>query len=204
MTIGFLLLLPSVAHGVIIFQPDTATASSEFSSSFDVGNAIDGSGLPVEFTIDDAHADYAVNNHWTTASNPSFPVSAILGFNTPVTIGQFFLWNHRSNIIANDAFYEVIQFDLILRDSGGNDLLTLNDLTATGDTAFAQVYDLPLTSGVSSVEFLIDANQGSSFTGVAEFAFTSIPEPSSALLLLASSGLMAIAYRKRNLPPPIP
>ncbi len=205
LTIGLLLLLPSVSGGMIIFQPDTAVASSEFSARFDIGNAIDGSGLPTEFTVDDAHAVYVADNHWTTASNPTFPVSAILGFNTPVTMGQFLLWNHRSDNIADDSLYEVAQFDLILKDSADNVLLTLNDLTATGNTVFAQIYDFPLTGGVSTVEFFIDANQGSSFTGVAEFGFTAIPEPSTAFLTtIAGSMLMITLYRKRTTSLPTP
>jgi hypothetical protein len=55
------------AMGAMV-RPDSATAGSTFSGLYDIGNAIDGSGLPVGFTPADAHADYAVNNHWTTTS----------------------------------------------------------------------------------------------------------------------------------------
>ena len=61
-----LALSTGLAHGQTLLTPASATASTEYSSLYDIGNTIDGSGLPGGFGLTDVHADYATNNHWTT------------------------------------------------------------------------------------------------------------------------------------------
>ena len=154
-----------------LIQPDSASATSEFSSSFDIGNTIDGSGLPINFSSSDAHADYTGDNHWTTASGQGVGAIATFVFDEAATLDAFALWNHRSNNIAFDPFYAVTQFDLVFKDINGTELLSLPDQVAVGNTATAQIYEFEPVVGVRSVEFTIDANEGSRFSGVAEVAF---------------------------------
>lgn len=135
------------ASNTTLIRPDSATAESEFSGAYDIGNAIDGSGLPENFTPADAHANYVVNNHWTTQAN------AI------------------SNGVASDSLYEVMLFDLIFRDADGVELYSMTEVPAVGETAVAQTFCFPEVVGVSSVEFRVLENQGSIYTGVAEVAF---------------------------------
>lgn len=46
-----------------IFSVESAVAGSTFSSQFDIGNAIDGSGLEGNRHPDTPHAVYGVDNH---------------------------------------------------------------------------------------------------------------------------------------------
>lgn len=189
--------LASVASAQL-FQPNSATATSEFSSLYDIGNTIDGSGLPANFTPTDAHANYAVNNHWTTRSgalNANNAAASFL-FNTPVTIGTFHMWNHRSNNIAADPGYAVTRFDLRLFDSSNNEIFSLLNQTATPNVAIAQSYLFAPVANVSRVDFRVLANNGSNnYTGLAEVAFESIPTP-GALALMGFGGILATRRRR--------
>jgi len=195
---------PCRAAGDLI-QPDSAIASSEFSANFDIGNVIDGSGLTADFGPTDPHAEYANNNSWTTEANQVLGANATFFFNDAVTIDKFYMWNHPSTLpFAHNSFYEVTVFDLILSDAGGSALLTLNDLAAVGETDIAQVYSFAPVSGVRSVDFIIDQNQGllqgsnPNYTGLAEVAFSSVPEPSGAILMGLSLLGMALRRKRSN------
>ncbi|MEM9083070.1 MAG: hypothetical protein AAGB34_05685 [Planctomycetota bacterium] len=184
-------------------RPDSATAVSEFSSQFHIENAIDGTGMPADFGPSDTHEIYNRSNHWTTGSGAigAGTARATFSFNTPQTVGTFYLWNHRANrpvdnlANSNDDYF-VTDFDLILRDAVGAVLLELNNLSAV-ESEEVLVYGFPQTSGVVSVEFIINANGGASFTGVAEVGFDteSIPAPGSATLLIATG--VAATRRRR-------
>jgi hypothetical protein len=186
-----------------LVRPSSATASSTFSGSYDIGNAIDGSGLPAGFTLDDTHAVYAVNNHWTTRNGAiaAGTANATFFFDTPQTIAQFHLWNHQSNGVASNAFYAVTQFDLRFFDAANNLLGEVLDVAAVGGVGVnaVQSFALPTFNNVSSVFFNIDANSaplghtGVNYTGVAEVAFNASPIPeagTSALLTLGLLGLL--------------
>lgn len=190
-----LVAAPALA-GVALVQPDSATATSTFSGSYDIGNTIDGSGLPANFTLTDAHATYVQNNHWTTANGDTIGESATFFFNTPQTFAAFHMWNHRSNGVAANPNYEVTLFDLILRDSASNTLLALTSVAALPDVAVAQTFTFAETSNISSVQFIVRAtanNNSSPYTGLAEVAF-SVPAPGA----LATLSLAALAARRRR------
>ena len=157
-----------------LIRPDSASATSEFNSSYRVLNAINGSGLPAGFTPDSPHATYTTNNHWTTRSGDTIGESATFGFNQPVTLGGFHMWAHRSNNIATNPNYAVTRFDLIFRDGGGVQLGALTGLQGQPGITAAQTYAFPILSGVRSVEFIVRAtanNNSSPYTGLAEVAF---------------------------------
>lgn len=205
LAVGLAMVGAPGAIGATLFQPDSATATSEHSPSFDIGNVINGSGLPANFGPNDPHNNYAINNHWTTAENEVAGVSATFFFQSEVTIGSFYMWNHRSNSIASNIYYAVTDFDLILRNADGDPLLTLPNLTALSDVAVAQTYSFQSVTGVRSVDFVINGNRGlaeginPNFTGLAEVAFSAvgIPEPSG--LVVAALALLGglVAHRQK-------
>jgi len=165
---------PWVASAQLI-RPDSATATSQFSSGYLVANAINGSGLPANFTINDSHATYAFGNHWTTATGQTINQSATFSFTTDKTLGGFHMWQHRSNGVASNPFYAVTRFDLVLRNAGGTVLANLTDLIALPGIANAQTFAFPITPQVRSVQFIVRAtqnNNASPFTGLAEVAFS--------------------------------
>lgn len=181
-----------------LFQPDSATATSEFSASYDIGNVIDGSGLPANFTPASVHSTYVQNNHWTTqagALNANNAAASFL-FDNPVTIGTFHMWNHLSNGVASDPGYAVTRFDMRLFDSANNELFSLLNQAALPNVAIAQSYLFAPVANVSRVDFRILANNGSpNYTGVAEVAFESVPTP-GALALMGLGGLVATRRRR--------
>lgn len=180
-----------------IFQPDSAVAGSEFSGSYDIGNAIDGSGLPPGFDATSVHATYAANNHWTTRAGALAAGNAwaTFSFDEPVTIGTFLMWNHLSNGVASDPGYAITRFTLELMDSDSNVLHSLVDVTAVPNVHTAQSFVMPITGGVSSVKLTILANNGSpNYTGLAEVAFSAVPAPGALALL----GIGAIVSRRRR------
>lgn len=202
-----LLALAGTASAELI-RPSSATASSTFSGSYDIGNAIDGSGLPAGFTLSSVHAVYAVNNHWTTANGAiaAGTANATFFFDTPQTLSQLHFWNHQSNGIASNGFYAVTQFDLLFYDGANTLLGSVLDVAAVGGVGVnsAQSFGFSTFNNVSSVLFRIDANSapagftGVNYTGIAEVAFSAapIPEPASGALL--GLGLAALGGLKRR------
>jgi hypothetical protein len=186
-----------------LFQPNSAVAGSTFSSpDYNIANTINGSGLASGFTPSTPHADYTnagTGNHWTTASNAITAGNAWaeFSFTSPVTIGTFHMWNHRSNGIASNGLYGVREFNLKLYDSSNNLLFQLLNQGALANVATAQSYGFAPVANVSKVRFEILKNgqpNNSSFTGLAEVAFEAVPEPGS----MAALGLGVIAFLKRR------
>lgn len=181
-----------------LFQPDSATATSEFSGAYDIGNTIDGSGLPAGFTPASIHATYVTNNHWTTQAGALAldNAKASFFFDSPVTIGTFHMWNHLSNGVASDPGYAVTRFNLRLFDSANNELFSLLNQSATPNVAIAQSFLFAPVANVSRVDFRVLANNGSNnYTGLAEVAFESVPTP-GALALMGFGGLLAARRRR--------
>jgi len=156
------------------------------------------------------HANYASNNHWTTANGAIAAGTAFANFffNTPQTLSQFHLWNHQSNNVASNGFYAVTQFDLLFYDAGNNLLGQVLDVAAVGGVGVntVQSFGFATLNDVSRVLFRIDANSaqagftGVNCTGAAEVAFNAapIPEPSAwALMLLGLAGLAPALRRRR-------
>lgn len=192
-------ITPGRSASAAMVRPDSATAVSEFSSLYDIGNAIDGSGLPANFTPADAHADYVTHNHWTTASGAvqAGTARASFFFDDPTTLGAFYLWNHRSTIttIAANPDYDVQLFDLVFRDGAGTEIGSALGLVAAEDIAIAQTFLFAEINGVRQVDFIIRSTHGStSYTGVAEVAFDTVPTPPTAV------GILMIAAMPRRRP----
>ncbi|MBC8012208.1 MAG: PEP-CTERM sorting domain-containing protein [Burkholderiales bacterium] len=187
-------------------RPDSATASTEFTSGFDgrAINTINGSGLPTSFSPSDAHADYATGNHWVTTGGTPTNEFITWEFSTPENLDTIYLWNHRSTLpTAANSGYDVVLFDLILRDASNQVLLSLQDVSLAPDLATAQAISFGGTiSGVSSVRFDIEATQSSTtYTGLAEVGFNraaAVPEPSTATALAGAAALIWTSLLRRR------
>lgn len=167
-----------------MFRADSATATSQFNSSYSINHAINGNGLPAGFTPATEHAVYATNNHWTTANGKTIGESATFNFAAPKTVGGFYMWCHQSarggGGLANNPFYCAVRFDLVLLDGANATLATFTDLVATPDVPVAQIYGLESVANVRAVRFIVREtanNNVSPYTGLAEVAFTSCVSP---------------------------
>ncbi|HLP82890.1 MAG TPA: hypothetical protein VK157_00945 [Phycisphaerales bacterium] len=171
-----ILLTAGTAHAQLI-RADSATTTSAFSAGFAAANTINGSGLPANFTLTDQHADYANGNHWTTNTGRTLGESITWTFNTAQTLGGIHIWNHRSNSIANNPFYEIVRFDLILFDGAngaGSTLATFTDVPLQPNIAVAETIPFTVTANVRSARLVVRETQNnnfSAFTGLAEVAF---------------------------------
>ncbi len=209
------------------FSPDTAKASSEFSSGYVADNTIDGTGMTAGFGPGDTHATYAFGNHWTTGPNTD-PLAQWIewGFATPTDIGGLWIWNHLSNGIASNAFYEPTEFSLTFRDDADNVLdsfagIALAPQPAATDPAFGTSQAFTLSApiaNVSAVRFDVDGKEpplapvSTAYTGLAEVLFTgdtitgatvidggtppAIPLPAAGWLLIG--GLAGVAALRKK------
>ncbi len=187
-----------------MIAPNSATTASQFSSLYDIGNVIDGSGLPAGFDVTSSHNVYLTNNHWTTQSGAlqAGNARASFFFDTAQSIYSFNMWNHRSTPqgqggVGADPNYAVTRFDIVFRDAGGTAIFSLLNQTALPNIAIAQNYNFATVDGVRSVDFTILANNGSTqYTGLAEVRFNgTIPSP-GAVGVLALAGLAASRRRR--------
>lgn len=155
------------------FQPDSATASSEWSEGFSIDYAIDGSGLPLDFEPEDFHRPYDFENHWTTEDGDVHGAWAWFHFDSPVELDTFYLWNHQST--SPPAFsenYGITSFDLEFLDSENRRLLELRNLSTTRDRREAQAFTFGSVPDVRSVRLTVRENAGEPrVTGLAEVAF---------------------------------
>lgn len=197
-----------------ILTPDTAVASSEFPSgnaAFAAVNTINGSGL-TDFGGSSGHADYSANpgNHWTTDGSPVIGSFITWGFSSAVSLSAMYVWNHRSNVIAQNSGYDVTLFDLVLRDAGGTALTTLTNVSLGFNTDLRQTpvtFATPIDN-VRSVTFTVRGTEfpNPGFTGLAEVRFEGtrstpasvIPLPAAGWMLLAGIGGLAALRRRRG------
>jgi len=204
------LAICTAAKAAVIIQPDTATASSSFSTFFEPINTINGSGLLGPVSSLPNHAAYsgeAGGNHWTT-NGIIAPTNNWIewGFNTLQTLNTIYIWNHQSNNIASNPGYDVGNFTLTFYNALNQQVGLIYSGTLAFDSAAPQAFDFGLRT-FSSVRFDIDSVQSSTdFTGLAEVAFSNVPsrnrvpdESTSGLLLLIgliSTGLLSRKMRR--------
>ena len=165
---------PNGDDPVVLIRPDSATASSEWSSGYLIEYVIDGSGLPDDFGPDDAHADYVSGNHWTTTDGDVEGAWARFEFDQAVTLDTFWMWNHRSTSPpAYSTNYAVTRFDLEFFDGDDQSLQEVTDLQANPGVTTAQEISFGEVQDVRAVVFTVRENAGEpDVTGLAEVAFS--------------------------------
>lgn len=204
--------------GAATFSPTGATASSFFSASYDPGNTIDGSGVGGPgFAPTAIHTTYAENNHWTSTGADALDQWIEWSFAAPSTIGGLWIWNHLSNGVASNPFYEPTEFSLTFYDAVDTVLtsfsgVALDPQPVGGPVGASQGFTLDVAlTGVSAVRFDVDGKEPplDSYTGLAEVLFSdeviagatslaAVPLPASGLLLIAALGGIGAARRRRT------
>jgi hypothetical protein len=88
----------------------------------------------------------------------------------------------------------VQEFDLVFRDGDGVEIGSALGVMAEENIASAQTFLFASIDGVSQVDFIIRSTHGSTtFTGVAEVAFDTVPAPGTVLGLM---GLVMVRRRR--------
>ena len=202
-------LLAANAQAAVIISPVSASATSEFSASFDIGNTIDQSGLFSGFTsgvtdfdtylaTDPQHDFIAVDNEWFTSSNV---LSAVIDYDLGALrqIDRMAFWNDEFSGVGS---IEVeISTDNILFASVASGLSPTNwagSVTSYG----ADVFSLGGVHDARYVRLTVsDCPQPDAlgpFCGIGEVAFSSVtrsvPEP--AALLLLGAGLAGLGFTR--------
>ena len=202
MTLGVAAGLATTSQAAM-FNADSAVAGSEHSSSYDILNAIDGSGLPAIFDASTPHAVYSTNNHWTAASGSILNNTAWAEFmfNSEVTMGTFYMWNHQSNGVASNPDYDVTLFNLRLYDAADNEIFSMLNVSAQEDLTTAQIFAFDPVTGVRKARFEILANarpNNDSWTGVAEVRFDTEAVPEPATMAVLGLGAATLLRRRRK------
>ena len=200
------------ADAAVILSPVGATASSEFSSTFDIGNTIDQSGLSSGFTsgITDFDAYLATNpTHTLVAANfewftPSGVTTATVTYDLGaiVSIDRIALWNEESSGVGNvNVLFSTDGVTFVPNTLGitpvnnpiGSDYPAQVFALSAGSTRYVQL----------SISQCPQAEPGAfPGCGIGEVAFSSggaqqqVPEPSS-MLLFGTAAVGAIAARRR-------
>jgi len=158
--------------------------------------------------------DYAYASALTTTT---YPGTLTFGFDSAVSVDTFYLWNFSHPTLTGPRLRGIQNFELRFYDdidgsSGTGALITtVAGLTAAigpapGVDISSQAFDLGgIQSGVRSVELIVASNHngnpgagGNNFFAAREIAFSVVPEPTSAALLLGGVfGLLGVVRRRR-------
>jgi hypothetical protein len=204
---------PASLGNHVIISPVAATASSEFSNVFDIGNTIDQSGLSMGFTsgVTDFDAYLATNpTHTLAAANfewftPEGVISATVDYDLGgvYNIDRMALWNEESSGLG--------QLNILVSQDNVN-FTTIGSNLSPFDNPFAnypaEVFDIQdsLARYVRLEVSGCPQPDPGSFVGcgIGEIAFSTRenippqPEPATILGLLAVSGLGLGMKRKKN------
>ena len=126
-----------------------------------------------------------------------------LGFTSPVSLDEFYLWNHTNSNGPAAPANGVGDFTLTFLDATSAQIGAAFDGTALAASASglnpAQVFNFGSTyEDVSTVVFTVRTKVGgvtSGFVAAREIGFNQVPEPSAALL--GGLGLLALVRRRR-------
>lgn len=205
---GILLLVAAAgAHAAVIRSPVSATASSQFSADFAIGNIIDQSGLGVGFTsgvddfddylaLDPTHAFESVGNEWFSQMGDT---SATLTFDLGgvFRIDRMALWN--------EEFSGIGAFDLALSEDGASFTTVASGwMPADNPPAMAYAAEVFGLTPASARFVRLDVSGcpqpsggAEPLCGLGEIAFSTrvVPEPGAAGLVALGLGILAVRRR---------
>ena len=198
------IVLPTAPLGaaVAVIEGITVTATSQWTGD-SVGAAINltnNSGISAAYDVAATH-DFSGDaaRQWHSQVADTTPtITFDLGLNS-YDLDSIYIWNANQSSATNRG---VQQFDILVStDDGANYTEVLsNQLLAQstgGGNALvsAQSFSLAGQNGVTHVQIRVDSNHGGNVVGLSEVMFTSVPEPSSALL--CGLGLACMLRRRR-------
>ncbi|WP_239005390.1 PEP-CTERM sorting domain-containing protein [Gloeothece citriformis] len=195
------------SQAAVIISPVSATASSEFSGDYDIGNTIDQSGLSIGFisgvTNFDAyiaqnptHTTIAANFEWFTQENV---VSATVNYDLGQTylIDRLALWNEESSGIG--SFDISVSTDNVNFTQIATGLVPFDNPLANYPAeifSFGSVAARYVRFGISQCP---QPNPGSfNGCGIGEVAFSVVPEPLTIMGTGAALGFGAFFKRKTS------
>jgi hypothetical protein len=215
--IALLLSQTAPAQASVITSPTGATASSEFSADYDIGNTIDQSGLNVTFisgvTDFDAylaghpmHTPVAINNEWFTALDVT-RATVTYDLGSSKLVDRLALWNEEFSGFGTGRISYSLDGQSFLS------LTTISPIDSPADLAYgAQVFGWET---ISARFFRFDVSgcpqpngDPSPLCGIGEVAFSivnappppKVAEPGTLVLLalgLAGAGWIGRARRSR-------
>ena len=212
-TFGLMLAVPQNAQASGLIRnvtPTTNFTTGTLGSLAATTNGVGLQGPPVNKpTLTGTHA--ATNtganiNAWRSALNSAFPISSLtigFAFNRIYNLAGFSFWNLGGDMTAANQGINAVTIQY--SSNNGENWTTLTGVPAsfskgpnTGAVAVQQFSFTPVYA--TNVRFINMSNHGATGNnyrlGFNEIQFTSIPEPSTTLALLAF-GLAAVGLRKR-------
>ena len=189
-----LIIFGSLAGGANAAVIIGVTASTDMGEFRPISNITNGSGLTgLQHLNGDPFIDFATSMWQSAAGNPTGNVTFDLGGS--FTVQSTRIWNH-NHFLGNS----VMGLD-IASSTDGVVFTPINSFVLSQGTGVDDYVGESLSLGgvtASHIRFLITSNYGGSVTGLSEVQFSTVPEPSSALLVGLSALGLAVARRRKT------
>lgn len=180
LTINLFFLAARLASAGFLYHDTASTNGGTFASDFGVENLRNG-GYTTPAATENASA-VAGSRSYATTNPPAggYPAKITLGFNTPVSLKAFYLWNHSNNGSATAVNQGVNAFTLVFfdgPDATGNQIGPAYTGNATkapsSGTYAAQTFNFEtIYQNVRSATLTVNNhNPSSNFVGIREIGF---------------------------------
>lgn len=192
------------APAAVVVTGTTATASTTYvHGQISTANLVNNSGLSVADDVTATHATFGTGptgNGWHSTGGTVANEFVTIALNGSYSLDSIYIWQMNQAGTGNLG-RGVRQFDLLVSSDGNIFTEVASDLelaqAPNTDPISAQAFALNQT-GVTHVRIGIDSawsGNASEYVGLGEVKFTTVPEPSAALL--GGLGLLGLLRRRR-------